>query len=90
MSDGGHADAGRWRQQTGVEAVLYWCVGSAVLAALTLGLAPFVPEPHIWEKLKMLAAGTLSRPIDIFDLLLHAAPWAVLIAKLIRMALTRG
>ena len=62
----------------------------AVLAALTLGLAPFVPEPHIWEKLKMLAAGTLSRPIDIFDLLLHAAPWAVLIAKLIRMALTRG
>ena len=62
----------------------------AVLAALTLGLAPFVPEQHIWEKLKMLAAGTLSRPIDIFDLLLHAAPWAVLIAKLIRMALTRG
>lgn len=61
----------------------------AVLAALTLGLAPFVPEPHIWEKLKMLAAGTLTRPIDIFDLLLHAAPWVVLIAKLVRMALTR-
>ena len=62
----------------------------AVLAALTLGLAPFVPEPHIWEKLKMLAAGTLVRPLDIFDLVLHAAPWAVLIAKLIRMALARG
>jgi hypothetical protein len=62
----------------------------AVLAALTLGLAPFFPEPHIWEKLKMLAAGTLTRPIDIFDLLLHAAPWLVLIAKLVRMALTRG
>ncbi|OYX41760.1 MAG: RND transporter [Rhodobacterales bacterium 32-67-9] len=62
----------------------------AVLAALTLGLAPFVPEPHIWEKLKMLAAGTLVRPVDMFDLLLHAAPWAVLIAKLIRMALVRG
>ncbi len=27
-----------------------------VLLALTLGLAPFVPEPHLWEKLKMLAA----------------------------------
>lgn len=40
-----------------------------VVIALTLGLAPFVPEPHVWEKLKMLAAGTLSRPIDIFDLL---------------------
>ncbi|MCB2114947.1 MAG: RND transporter [Rhodobacteraceae bacterium] len=62
----------------------------AILAALTLGLAPFVPEPHIWEKLKMLAAGTLTRPIDIFDLALHAAPWILLIAKLVRMALARG
>lgn len=62
----------------------------AVVAALTLGLAPFLPEPHIWEKLKMLVAGTLVRPLDIFDLVLHAAPWAVLIAKLIRMALLRG
>ncbi len=62
----------------------------AVLAALTLGLAPFVPEPHIWEKLKMLVAGTLVRPLDIFDLVLHAAPWVVLIAKVIRMALVRG
>ncbi len=61
-----------------------------ILAALTLGLAPFVPEPHIWEKLKMLAAGTLTRPIDIFDLMLHAAPWLLLAAKLVRMALTRG
>ncbi|MCB1408478.1 MAG: RND transporter [Rhodobacteraceae bacterium] len=60
------------------------------LAALALGLAPFVPEPHLWEKLKMLAAGTLSRPIDIFDLVLHATPVLLLAAKLIRMALTRG
>lgn len=61
----------------------------AVLAALTLGLAPFLPEPHIWEKLKMLAAGTLTRPVDIFDLCLHAAPWLLLIAKLMRVALVR-
>ncbi|PTX53279.1 hypothetical protein IQ03_00190 [Gemmobacter caeni] len=58
-----------------------------ILAALTLGLAPFVPEPHIWEKLKMLASGTLAKPIDIFDLLLHAAPFILLGAKLVRMAL---
>ena len=57
-----------------------------IIAALTLGLAPFVPEPHLWEKLKMLAAGTLSRPLDIFDLLWHAAPWLLLAAKLVRMA----
>ena len=60
-----------------------------VIAALTLGLAPFVPEPHLWEKLRMLMAGTLSRPLDIFDLLLHAAPWALLILKLYRQKLAK-
>lgn len=59
-----------------------------VIAALTLGLAPFVPEPHLWEKLKMLAAGTLSRPLDIFDLILHGAPWLLLALKLQRRRLT--
>lgn len=57
-----------------------------VLAALTLGLAPFFPEPHIWEKLKMLAAGQLTRPLDIFDFVLHATPWLLLTAKLVRVA----
>lgn len=55
-----------------------------VIAAATLGLAPFVPEPHIAEKLRMLAAGTLSRPVDIFDLVLHGAPWVLLLLKLYR------
>ena len=61
-----------------------------VVAALTLGLAPFVPEPHIWEKLKMLFAGTLAKPIDIFDLALHAVPFLLLAAKLARLALNRA
>ena len=61
-----------------------------VAVALTLGLAPFVPEPHVWEKLKMLAAGTLSRPIDIFDLLYHGVPWVLLALKLVRMSQRRG
>ena len=30
-----------------------------VVACLTLGLAPFVPEPHVWEKLRMLG----KRPV---------------------------
>jgi hypothetical protein len=59
-----------------------------VLACLTLGLAPFFPEPHIWEKLKMLVAGDLVKPVDVFDLLMHAAPFVVLGLKLLRM--TRG
>lgn len=54
-----------------------------ILVSLTLGLAPFVPEPHVWEKLKMLAAGELARPIDIFDLLLHGSPWVLLGLKLV-------
>jgi hypothetical protein len=49
---------------------------------LTLGLAPFTPEPHLWEKLKMLASGELTELLDIFDLLLHGAPWLLLIIKL--------
>lgn len=61
-----------------------------ILACLTLGLAPFVPEPHIWEKLKMLVAGTLVKPVDIFDLLMHAAPFVLLAAKLLRAALQKG
>lgn len=53
-----------------------------VILCATLGLAPFLPEPHVWEKLKMLVAGHLTRPIDIFDLVLHGAPWILLILKL--------
>ncbi|MBT8439522.1 MAG: RND transporter [Gammaproteobacteria bacterium] len=56
-----------------------------IMASLLLGLAPFVPEPHVWEKLKMLADGSLSKPIDIFDLLMHGAPWVLLIIKLTRL-----
>jgi hypothetical protein len=49
-----------------------------------LGLAPFVPEPHLWQKLKMLANGTLSRPIDIFDLIMHASVPILVGVKLFR------
>jgi hypothetical protein len=52
--------------------------------AVLLALAPFVPEPHLWEKLKMLMAGTLHRPIDIFDLFMHGTPLILLLIKLIR------
>jgi hypothetical protein len=55
-----------------------------VLPALLLGMAPFVPEPHLWEKLKMLMGGTLHRPIDIFDLLMHGTPSILLLMKVIR------
>jgi hypothetical protein len=73
--------------------VLIWIqslpVSLLVILCLTLGLAPFVPEPHVWEKLKMLAAGNLSRPVDIFDLLLHGLPFVLLALRLIIPALNK-
>ena len=58
--------------------------------AIMLGLAPFFPEPHLVEKLRMLANSQLTRPLDIFDLCLHAALPLLLLAKLVRMAMSQG
>jgi len=65
-------------------------LGVLVIGAFALGLAPFVPEPHLWEKLKMLANGTLSRPIDIFDMFFHAALPILLVVRLVRDYLGSG
>jgi len=51
---------------------------------LLLGFAPFYPEPHIVEKLRMLLAGTLKRPIDVFDLVWHAWPFALLAYRVVQ------
>ncbi len=56
----------------------------ALIAGTLLALAPFTPEPHLWEKLKMLADGTLQRPIDILDLVLHGMPPVIIMLKLMR------
>jgi hypothetical protein len=52
----------------------------AIMAALTLGLAPFKP-PHVVEKLDMLFKGTLVKPIDWLDLAMHGTPWVIVIVK---------
>lgn len=49
--------------------------------AFFMAIAPIQPEPHLWEKLKMLAHGTLSRPLDIFDLCMHATPLLLVFIK---------
>lgn len=54
-----------------------------VISIMMLG-APFVPEPHLVEKTRMLLDGTLTRPIDIFDLFWHLLPATLLAIKLIR------
>jgi hypothetical protein len=56
--------------------------GIIIFLCLTLGLAPYKP-PHVVEKITMLVQGKLVRPIDWFDLVLHAVPWILLILKLV-------
>ena len=51
---------------------------------LLLGFAPFYPQPHIVEKLRMLAGGTLKNPIDLFDLFWHAWPFVLLAYRVLR------
>ena len=54
------------------------------IVAIFLAIAPISPQPHLVEKLSMLFAGNLVRPLDIFDLFLHSAALILLIIKLIR------
>jgi len=51
-----------------------------IAMCLTLGLAPFVPEPHIVGKARWILGGAEGmRLIDWWDTILHGAPWLVLI-----------
>ena len=63
----------RWLDKVSWEIIL--------LGSMLLGLAPFLPEPHLFEKVGMLLAGTLVRPMDIFDLCMHGFFPALLILK---------
>lgn len=56
----------------------------ALISSVTLGLAPFFPEPHVWEKLKWLVGDQIFKPIDWFDLLMHSAPWIWLIIEIVK------
>jgi hypothetical protein len=62
-----------------------------LVAALTLGLAPFSPEPHIVGKLRWVAGGAVGMgPMDWFDLAMHGAPWVWLVVTVVQLALGRG
>lgn len=53
---------------------------TALILSLTLGLAPFVPEPHLLGKLRWLGGGGVGMAgMDFFDLLLHGAAWVWLL-----------
>lgn len=54
-----------------------------LVVSLTLGFAPFVPEPHIVGKLRWLMGGAIGmKPIDWFDLVQHGFPFVLLFRAL--------
>ena len=55
-----------------------------IVIAVIMILAPFKPMPHVIEKLIMLKNGTLTKPIDIFDLFFHLVPTIILLLKIYR------
>lgn len=61
-----------------------------LVACLTLGLAPFTPEPHVWGKLRWVLGGALGmQPMDWLDLLFHGLPWLLLIRWLVLRLVNR-
>lgn len=55
-----------------------------ILLCLTLGLAPFFPEPHIVGKVRWLAGGAVGMTAkDYFDVLFHGFPFVLLIRLII-------
>lgn len=55
-----------------------------LIVSLTLGLAPFVPEPHLIGKLRWLIGGAVGmKPIDWFDLVQHGFPFVLLFRALL-------
>lgn len=55
-----------------------------ILLCLTLGLAPFFPEPHIVGKVRWLAGGAVGMTAtDYFDVLFHGFPFLLLIRLII-------
>ena len=58
--------------------------GILIVFSILMLLLPFRPMPHVLEKLIMLKNGTLTKPLDIFDLFYHLIPTILLVMKLVR------
>ncbi|MGP1992695.1 hypothetical protein D9V96_012485 [Zobellia laminariae] len=55
-----------------------------ILLCLTIGLAPFFPEPHIWGKVKWIMGGAVNMQFkDWFDVAFHGFPFFLLLRLLI-------
>lgn len=63
---------------------------TVIIGCLTLGLAPFFPQPHIWGKILWVAGGAIGmQPLDWFDLFWHGLPWLALLRLVVLRLLGR-
>jgi len=52
----------------------------AIALSLTLGLAPFFPEPHLFGKIRWILGGAEGMAaMDWFDFAMHGTPFAYLL-----------
>lgn len=59
--------------------------GLVAVLSLSLGLAPFFPEPHVWGKLRWVAGGAVGMGMmDWLDLAMHGTPWVLLVISVAR------
>ena len=64
--------------------------GLLLVACLTLGLAPFLPEPHIVGKIRWVLGGAHGMTgMDWFDLFLHGIPWLLMLRFILRFVLIK-
>ncbi|UJP64578.1 hypothetical protein [Mongoliitalea daihaiensis] len=55
-----------------------------ILWTLTLGLAPFFPEPHILGKVRWILGGAKGMELlDWLDFIFHGIPWVLLIRLIV-------
>ena len=61
-----------------------------ILLCLTMGFAPFLPEPHLFGKIKWILGGANGMQlIDWFDTIMHGFPFILLI-RIIILKLTKA
>ncbi|MDX1651498.1 MAG: hypothetical protein R3277_03335 [Brumimicrobium sp.] len=62
----------------------------ALILSLTLGLAPFQPEPHLFGKIKWVLGGAKGmQAMDWFDLFFHGLPWVWLVYEIIHALISK-
>lgn len=61
------------------------------MLCIALGLAPFVPEPHLFGKIRWVLGGAVNmQTMDWLDLLYHAAPWLLLLLSYLPTAKSKN